>query len=62
MQITIELTEKESNLIHTFIRRTVFEDFIRPMQESGDTKEQTLNRVYETISAMQKIRTAIENN
>ncbi len=62
MQITIELTEKESNLIHTFIRRTVFEDFIRPMQESGDTKEQTLNRVYETISAMQKIRNAIEDN
>jgi hypothetical protein len=62
MQITLELTETESKLIHTFIRRSIFEDYIRPMQESGDTKEQTTDRVYNTISAMEKIRTAIENN
>ena len=62
MQITLELTETESKLIHTFIRRSIFEDYIRPMQESGDTKEQTTDRVYNTISAMGKIRTAIENN
>lgn len=62
MQITLELTETESKLIHTFIRRSIFEDYIRPMQESGDTKEQTTDRVYNTIFAMEKIRTAIENN
>lgn len=62
MQITLELTETESKLIHTFIRRSIFEDYIRPMLESGDTKEQTTDRVYNTISAMEKIRTAIENN
>lgn len=62
MQITLELTETESKLIHTFIRRSIFEDYIRPMQESGDTKEQTTDRVYNNISAMEKIRTAIENN
>ena len=62
MQITLELTETESKLIHTFIRRSIFEYYIRPMQESGDTKEQTTDRVYNTISAIEKIRTAIENN
>lgn len=58
--MTIELEKKDLQLIHTFIRRCVFEDYIRPMREAGDTPEDTENRVYETIYAMEKIRRAIE--
>lgn len=59
MKIELELTDQEASLIHTFIRRTIFEDYIRPMAEACDTKEQTTDRVYKTINAMEKIRNAI---
>lgn len=60
MSITIELEKKDLQLIHTFIRRSIFEDYIRPMREAGDSPEDTENRVYQTIEAMGKIRRAIE--
>lgn len=59
MKIELKLTDQEASLIHTFIRRTIFEDYIRPMAEACDTRDQTNNRVYDTIHAMEKIRNAI---
>ena len=60
MQIQIDLTDQEIKLLHTFTRRLIFEDLIRPMYESNDTKEQTENRVYATFHALGKIQTELE--
>lgn len=60
MKIEIELTERQANLIHTFIRRSIYEQFYRNMAEAGDTKEEAENRTYDTIHAVELIRTAIE--
>lgn len=58
--LSVELTDKESSLIHTFIRRSIFEQYERNMNEAGDTDEQTKTRAYETIEAFASIRDAIE--
>lgn len=60
MKIELELTNEEAHLIHTFIRRSIFEQFFRNMAEAGDTKEEAENRTYATIHAMEKIRNAID--
>lgn len=60
MKLEIDLTEKESRLIHTFIRRSDFEQYLRNMSEAGDTKDQAETRAYDTISAFTEIRDAIE--
>lgn len=59
MKITIDLTDKQAKLIHTCIRRQIFETYIQPMYEANDTKEDTENRIYDTIEAMYKIKDAI---
>ena len=58
--LSVELTDRESSLIHTFIRRSIFEQYLRNMQEASDTEEQAKNRAYETIEAFASIRDAIE--
>jgi len=60
MKIELELTDREASLIHTFIRRSIYEQFLRNMTEASDTKEEAENRTYDTIHAVEKIRTAIE--
>lgn len=60
--LSVELTDRESSLIHTFIRRSIFEQYERNMNEAGDTDDQTKNRAYETIEAFASIRDAIEEN
>lgn len=60
--LSVELTKREASLIHTFIRRSIFEQYERNMNEAGDTDEQTKNRAYETIEAFASIRDAIEEN
>ena len=60
MKIEIELTEREARELHTFIRRSIFEDYIRAMSECNQTQEQTNDRVYEVIYALSKIRKEIE--
>ncbi len=60
MKIEIELTEKEARLIHNFIRRSDFSQYLRNMSEAGDTKAQAETRAYDTISAFAGIRDAIE--
>lgn len=62
MKIEIELTEREAFELHTFIRRSIFEDYIRAMAECNQTDEQTNDRVYEVIYALNKIRKGIEEN
>lgn len=59
MKIELELTDQEASLIHTFLRRAIYEQFYRNMAEAGDTKEEATNRTYSTIYAMDKIRNAI---
>lgn len=61
MTIELELSDREAILIHTFIRRSIYEQYLRNMAEAGDTPEETENRTYSTIHAMEKIRTAIAN-
>ena len=60
MKIKIELTQNQAALINTFIRRSIFEQFERNMFQCGDTREQTVNRAYETIEAFSIIRDAID--
>lgn len=60
MKIEIELTDRQASLIHTFIRRSIYEQFYRNMAEASDTKEEAENRTYDTIHAVELIRTAIE--
>ena len=60
MKIELELTEQEARLIHTCLRRSIYEQYFRNMAEAGDTKKQAENRTYSTIYAFDKIRTAIE--
>lgn len=60
MKITVDLTDVEAQNLHTFIRRSIFEDYIRAMAECNQTQEQTNDRVYEVIYALNKIRKEIE--
>lgn len=60
MKVELELTEKEARLIHTFIRRSSFEQYERNMAEAGDKDEESKTRAYDTISAFAGIRDAIE--
>jgi hypothetical protein len=60
MKIELELTEKEAKLIHTFIRRSCFEQYARNMDEAGASKEETESKAYATIEAFAGIRDAIE--
>lgn len=60
MKIKLELTEEEAHLIHTFIRRSIYEQYLRNMTEANDTQEEAENRVYKTVSAMHRIKSAIE--
>lgn len=62
MKFEIELTEREAFELHTFIRRSIFEDYIRAMAECNQTDEQTNDRVYEVIYALNKVRKGIEEN
>lgn len=60
MKITVDLTDLEAQNLHTFIRRSIFEDYIRAMSECNQSQEQTNDRVYEVIYALSKIRKEIE--
>lgn len=62
MKLEIELTEREAFELHTFIRRSIFEDYIRAMAECNQNQEQTNDRVYEVIYALNKVRKEIEAN
>lgn len=59
MKLEIELTDREASLIHTFIRRSLYEQYFRNMTEAGDTKEKAEDRAYETINAMGRLGQAI---
>lgn len=62
MKLEIELTDREAFELHTFIRRSIFEDYIRAMAECNQNQEQTNDRVYEVIYALSKIKKEIEAN
>lgn len=60
MKITIELTDHEAKLIHTWIRRSIFEDYFNRIADCTMTEEQAKNETYNTIYAFQEIQTKIE--
>lgn len=60
MKITFDVTEREARLIHTFLRRSYFEQYFQNMSEAGDDLEKANNRAYDTINAFCSIRDAIE--
>lgn len=60
MNITFDVSEREARLIHTFIRRSYFDQYFQNMTEAGDDLEKANNRAYDTINAFCSIRDAIE--
>ena len=60
IKLKIELTEKELKLIHTWIRRSIWEDYLKRIAECGWTDEQVRNETEQCIEAFGKIRNAIE--
>ena len=60
IELKIELTEKEMKLIHTWIRRSIWEDYLARIAECGWTDEQIRNETEQCIMAFAEIRHAIE--
>lgn len=62
IKIELEFTEHEAKLIHTWIRRSIFEDYFKRIVECTMTDEQADSETYRTMFAFQEIQTAIEEN
>jgi hypothetical protein len=60
MKLEVELTSEEAFELHTFIRRSIVEDYIRAMNEVNQSADKTNDRVYEVISALTAVRKQIE--
>lgn len=60
IKIEIELTEHEAQLIHTWIRRSIFEDYFNRIADCTMTEDKAKNETYNTIYAFQEIQSAIE--
>lgn len=60
IELKLEFTEKELKLIHTWIRRSIWEDYLKRIEESGWTYEQIRNETEQCIMAFMEIRNAIE--
>lgn len=59
MRIEVDLTDQEAFELHTFIRRSIFEDYIRAMDEANQDTGKTHDRVYTVEGALGKIREQI---
>ena len=60
IKLDITLTDREAKLVHTFIRRSIFEQYERNMTECGFSYQENQDRIYDTIGAFNAIQTAIE--
>lgn len=60
IKIEVELTEHEAQLIHTWIRRSIFEDYFNRIADCTMTEDKAKNETYNTIYAFQEIQSAIE--
>lgn len=60
IKIEIELSEHEAQLIHTWIRRSIFEDYFNRIADCTMTEDKAKNETYNTIYAFQEIQSAIE--
>ena len=58
--LILEFTEKELKLIHTWIRRSIWEDYLKRIAECGWTDEEIRNKTEQCIDAFRKIQNAIE--
>lgn len=59
MKFTINLSEKEAKLVCTWIRRSIWEDYEKRIEECGYNTEENRNRIYDTIGAFSSIRDKI---
>ena len=62
IKIELEFTKHEAKLIHTWIRRSIFEDYFKRIADYTMTEDQAKNETYNTIYAFQEIQSAIEKN
>ena len=62
IKIEVELTEHEAKLIHTWIRRSIFEDYFNRIADCTMTEDEAKNETYNTIYAFQEIQNAIEKS
>ena len=62
IKIEVELTEHEAKLIHTWIRRSIFEDYFNRIADCTMTEDEAKNETYNTIYAFQEIQKAIEKS
>lgn len=60
-QFIIMLDEKAAQLICTFIRRSIFEQYERNMSEAGFTPEKNKQITYDTIDTFNDLREQIIN-
>lgn len=60
MEIKIKLTDHEAGLIHTWIRRSIYEDYYNRIADCNMNEEQARDETYNTINAFLEIRDAIE--
>ena len=60
IKIELEFTEHEAKLIHTWIRRSIFEDYFNRIADCTMTEDKAKNETYNTIYAFQEIQSAIE--
>lgn len=62
LEIKLKLSLHEAKLIHTWIRRSIFEDYFNRIADCTMTEDQAKNETYNTIYAFQEIQSAIEEN
>lgn len=60
MEIKIKLTDHEAHLIHTWIRRAIYEDIFKRIADCTMSEEKARDETYKTIDAFLEIRDAIE--
>ena len=56
MKFTINLSEKEAKLVCTWIRRSIWEDYEKRIEECGYNTEENRERIYDTIGAFASIK------
>ena len=55
MEFKIKLSIEEARNIRTFIRRAIYEQYERNMEDCSSTKEENENRIADTIIAFENL-------
>ena len=62
MKFNINLSIDEARLIRLWIRRSIYEQYERNMNEAGLTKDETRNKSYDCISAFNTLDEELGKN